>query len=130
MRQGRRGFTLIEALVAAVLLAVGVSAVMVALGRQVRTEANVRRREVLSGLAQAKLDELSATSTTQTDSDGDFSDEGYPDVTWKSTTEDTGVADLQALTLSLTDKGASAAAIKATTLIYTQPTSTTTEATP
>lgn len=128
VRRGRHGFTLIEALVSAVLLAVGVTAVMLALGGQMRTEATVRRREILGNLARAKMDELSATTSTSAATDGDFNDQGFSNVTWQSSYEDTGIENVQALTVTISDPSDSQAEIRETTLIFTQPTTTTTGA--
>ncbi|RYG16313.1 type II secretion system protein [bacterium] len=128
MSRSKRGFTLIEALVSAVLLAFGVTAVMLALGGQMRTEANVRRREVLLGLVRAKMDELAATTSTNTSTDGDFGDQGFAGVTWGSSYEDTGIENVQALTVTVTDSADAQTELRESTLIYTPPVTTTTGA--
>ncbi len=100
LRRRRKGFTLVEALVAAVVTGAGVAAAMGALASLTRAEADLEIRQTLYMLASRKADELVATGQYQVASEGDFQPEGYPDLRWNASTEPTGVEQLEALTIT------------------------------
>jgi prepilin-type N-terminal cleavage/methylation domain-containing protein len=118
-----RGFTLIEGLVAIVLLAVGVAGVHLALGAVARNTARVEESGRMLRLGSRKLDELIASGEAATgNAAGDFSAEGLPSVTWNMITEPTGVANLNAIILTVqgpNDTEDNAKQIR--TLLYTPP---------
>lgn len=102
MSNGRsqRGFSLIEAMVATVLVAVGVVAVYGAMSAITRTEHRTRQHEVLQRLAEDKYDEIVTTEATLTaPQNGNFSDRNLPKFTWKLESVPSGVENLQALTV-------------------------------
>jgi prepilin-type N-terminal cleavage/methylation domain-containing protein len=66
------GFTLVELLVAAVLLATGLAAAAAAFSAATRAQAAALTRTTEARLAQAKLAELQATGTTSGASEGTF----------------------------------------------------------
>jgi len=67
-----RGFTLVELLVAAVILATGLAATAGAFSASTRAQAAAIRIETASRLAQAKLAEIQAGQPTPGSSEGDF----------------------------------------------------------
>ncbi len=125
------GFSLIEAVVSVVILGVGIASVTGALGSIAKTESSMKQREAMTRLAQHKFDELVATSTslssasTQT---GDFTDENNNDYLWSAEVEDTGVTNLEALTVTVTlskDSSSTAVVGKVSGLLYEPPPTTT-----
>jgi len=70
----KRGFTLVELLVAAVLLATGLAATAAALSSATRAQGAARRIEKAARLAEAKLAEIEALQTTSGSEEGDFAD--------------------------------------------------------
>lgn len=127
-RGSSRGFTLIEVLVAATLLAVGIAGVLSGLSGVARTQARAQESEHIQLLALRKLDELMATEQVQTNSlSGDFTDWGEPATyQWTATVSTTGVQSLNTLTLTVSKQGADNTA-PSTTLdtVYYQPATTT-----
>jgi type II secretory pathway pseudopilin PulG len=80
----RRAFTLVEAMVAVILCGVGVVAAMQALASLQKTNINAVHSERLLRLASNKIEEIGVTSpVTETPTDGDFSDDGAPDASYK-----------------------------------------------
>jgi len=128
----RRGFSLIEALASVTILGLGIAATVGGLGAVARTESRTKQIESMTRLAQHKFDELVATSTslgsasTQT---GDFTDQNNNDYVWSAQVEDSGVTNLEALTVTVTpannsdSKGPTGVV---TGLIYIAPATTTT----
>lgn len=123
----RRGFTLIEATAATVILAVGIAAVVRALGDGARAETRMKRVEEMTRLAQHKYEELVATSLQMTagaTQSGDFSDENIPDYQWTCDIEDTTVTNLESVVVTVTmtnDNSTSAPVGKICTLLYIAP---------
>jgi len=76
MRTGSRdwGFTLVELLVATVLLAVGLAAVAAAFSAATRAQGAALRTTTAARLAQAKLAEIEATGTTSGSGEGTFAE--------------------------------------------------------
>jgi len=128
IRRNRAGFTLIEALVAAALLATGVAATLGAFGALNHTEASAREVETMQRLAFQKYDELLATSTDLTaPQDGDFSDQNLSGYTWKSEEEPSGVENLDAVTVTVqkaNDNSSNPLSAVAYGLVYVPPTTT------
>jgi Tfp pilus assembly protein PilV len=99
-RRARAAFTLIEALVAVALTAIGVVAVMGGMGALTRVE-----KERMQRLAIDKYHELSATGD-RTTSNGDFSDRNETRYVWTAAVEPTGVENLDQLTVTVRLTGA------------------------
>lgn len=120
-----RGFTLMEALVSAALLATGIVAVLGAFGAMSRSEARARELETMQRLAYQKYDELLATSQDITSpQEGDFQDQNINGYTWRSEEEPSGVEDLDAVTITVeksNDKSTEAPVAYAYGLIYVPP---------
>lgn len=103
----RRGFSLIEALVAVALLGVGIVASLGAISEMTRGEARTRQSMLLRDLAQEKMDELRATGELDfAPQDGTFEDSGHPDVLWSVETEPSSVENLTIVRLSVRENGA------------------------
>jgi prepilin-type N-terminal cleavage/methylation domain-containing protein len=80
-RRNDRGFTLVELLVAAVILATGLAATAGAFSAATRAQAAARRTETAARLAQAKLAEMEATQPSPGREEGDFGELGQDDNT-------------------------------------------------
>lgn len=103
MPDRRRAFTLVEAMVSALLVAVGIVAVFGGIRAIARAEDHARTAELLQRLAAQKLDEMGPVTDPRTaEDDGDFSDDGYPDIRWNLATETTDDPDVQQLTVEAT----------------------------
>lgn len=100
-RHRSRGFTLLEAMAAVVLLGVGIVGAMSANAQVIRVESRARQSERMMRLAQAKLAELIATGQAETSTNGDFADQNLPDVTWNLEVNTTGITDLNSATMTV-----------------------------
>ncbi|MEI7576713.1 MAG: hypothetical protein WCK51_07460 [Armatimonadota bacterium] len=93
-----KGFTIMEALAAAVLVGVGVTAGMSAIGSMSQTEIRMRESEKLSRLAHMKLDEIIALgNATNTDTDGNFEEYGEPNYEFTVEVQPSGVDSLDTI---------------------------------
>jgi prepilin-type N-terminal cleavage/methylation domain-containing protein len=102
------GFTLLEVLVAAVLLGVGIAAVLGGYSSIAQDEMRAREKEKMQQLAVDKFNELRAMTSSFTASDnGDFSDRGEPDLEWNLDVEPSGVQNLNAITVMVSRRNAS-----------------------
>ncbi|CAN5421795.1 hypothetical protein BH11ARM1_BH11ARM1_06850 [soil metagenome] len=120
----KKGFTLIEMLVATVILGVGVAAVLGAYASISSSEDRARTVEKLQRLAVDKFSEMRATNDTFTANDnGDFSDRGDDNINWSMEVEPSGVENLQAVTITVTQSNAGNTAPEAevTQLVFVQP---------
>lgn len=97
----RKGFSLIEALVAVTLVAVGVASAVQGIGSLNRANSILSRKQKLVNLAIQKLDEMQATGETS-EQGGTFEDEGVTGVTWELRVETTGVTNLNELIVTVT----------------------------
>lgn len=100
-----RGFTLIEALVAVVLAAVGVTASVGAFSVLAKSQARAMEKERMIRLATEKYHELAAMGNL-TNVGGTFEDRGEERYNWEAATDPTGIENLTQLTVtvSLTDE--------------------------
>lgn len=133
-RTNRRGFTLIEVLVAAGLLAVGIFATLGALGSLAKSERNRQTTEYMLRLAERRYEEQLVVNQNPTSpTNGDFQDWNEPNYVWSTQVGTTGNANLYSITLTVTPSGRSSPAAKVTGLQFipqTTTTSTTGAATP
>ncbi|MCC6403136.1 MAG: prepilin-type N-terminal cleavage/methylation domain-containing protein [Fimbriimonadaceae bacterium] len=86
-----RGFTVIEALVAATLLGVGIAATVSGLASVTRAYSRMEDRAVVTELAQAKYDELIATGEWQIATSGTFEEPSYSRFGWTASLEPTAL---------------------------------------
>jgi len=123
------GFTLVEVLVTTVIVAITLVGVLGAIRSQALVESSANDATLLQRLANEKLNDLRILQDPSTGGDsGDFSDRGYPDITWTADVEQSNTTNLDQVTVTAT-RGKASQAI--TTLIYVIPaTGTTTTTTP
>ncbi|MBX3117534.1 MAG: type II secretion system protein [Fimbriimonadaceae bacterium] len=120
----RRGFSLVEVLVSIALLGLGISACLGALAEMANGETRAERAEHLQMLAKRKLDEIIATAEyQQAPLDGDFEVEGYPDISWEASTEQSGVENLEIVRFTINGEGNSIS-YSLTRLVFRQPVTT------
>jgi prepilin-type N-terminal cleavage/methylation domain-containing protein len=101
-----RGFTLFEALVAVVLLGVGIAGSVGALSSLGRAQIAANESERMSELARRKYDELSVSDQVQAASlSGDFADWNENRYVWEASVTPTGVENLESLTVVVTRRG-------------------------
>jgi type II secretory pathway pseudopilin PulG len=104
IRTQRRGaFTLIEVLVTIVLVTLAVVGVFGGIRSLTKADIKAREADILQRLAAQKLAEMGTISDPNTaEPDGDFSDEGYPDVTWTMEVEPSGTLNVSQIVLTAT----------------------------
>lgn len=122
--RAKRGFTLVEAVVALALLTGGIIFMSRAVGSLARAEAKMTDAEKVNRLAKQKLDEIVAVGDfTTTSGEFDAPDDKFR---WELVSADTGVTGLTGYELKVTDStGASFSDGWARTLVYAANTTTT-----
>jgi general secretion pathway protein I len=91
-RRPDRGFTLLEVMVALAVLALAMVALSDAVGGALRNHVRARQLDVATLLARMKLNELTARFEEEgfrdadQSEDGDFEDDGHPEISWKMET--------------------------------------------
>lgn len=129
----RNGFTLIEALVATIIVAVGVVGVYNGMSAITRAEFRTRQHGMIQQLAQEKYDELITTEANLTaPQSGTFSDQGHSELTWNLESTPSGVENLQAITVKVQASNADAKSSEgvASGLVYIHPETTSAGTTP
>ncbi len=96
------GFSIVEVVIATVLMVVGVSALIRGLGGLDKAEAALLEKDMVTRLAHQKLDEILATGEWQNSTGGTF-DEPYDKFQWTLENVATGVDNLNGLRLTVTD---------------------------
>ena len=92
-----RGLTLVEVLVAIILVGVGLASLVGGLGALTRSYSSAQEREIMHRLAHEKYEDLLATGDWITVSDGGFEDVRYEKYEWEVETATTEVEDLESL---------------------------------
>lgn len=101
-RQGRRNraFSLVEAIAAAALVGIGVTGVLTGIRSILATESRARTTDLLQRLAVEKLEEFGSVVDPQTaENEGDFTEQGYPEIQWSLTVETTDDASVSSITV-------------------------------
>lgn len=122
----RRGFSLVEAVVAAAITGVGVTAALGAVRAMIRSDYESRQTELMASLAREKYDEVIATREyTSAPLTGDFKDRNFEGYAFRVETEPSGTENLDILrvTVNRSDK-ANELAGKLTGLVFVPPTPT------
>ncbi|MGC8666734.1 MAG: type IV pilus modification PilV family protein [Chthonomonadales bacterium] len=98
----REGFTLVEMIVAALLLVLGGVAALTCISAATRSMAAAQTITTAALLAQQKISEMEAdpTQLMSGDQQGDFSPD-HPDYTWQTTVEPTDLAAVEKVTLTV-----------------------------
>ena len=103
-RSTRPGFTLVEMIVATFLLAIGVSAAMLALSTSSQASYRSERVQTAALLAQKQMTEIeiqaAQNNLTGGDQTGDFGNQ-YPEYKWKESVEGTNYPELFKVTLTV-----------------------------
>ncbi|HEX5322390.1 MAG TPA: prepilin-type N-terminal cleavage/methylation domain-containing protein [Capsulimonadaceae bacterium] len=122
-RRSRCGFTLIEVLVTSVLVTVAVVATMGGIRTIMATQSKAQTADLLQRLASEKLDDSRYLSSPDANgTSGDFTDRGYPDITWNMQVQAAGVTNLDQVTVTAT-RGSDSEEL--TTMMYAAPATTT-----
>ncbi len=102
-KRSRRGFTLVEMIVATLLLAIGVAGSLAAFSAATRATTAADRNQTAMLLARQKLTEIELRPDTLTggDQDGDFGSD-YPDYHWQQSVETTDFQNLFQVTVTIT----------------------------
>lgn len=124
IRRSRHGFTIVEVLVTSVLVAVAVVATMGGIRSIMNAQSKAQTADLLQRLASEKLDDSRYLSSPDANgTSGDFSDRGYPDISWSMAVQAAGVTNLDQVTVTAT-RGNDSQAL--TTMMYVAPATTTT----
>ena len=122
-----RGFTMIEVLVTTVLVGVAVVGVMGGIRSVMVTQAKAQTADRLVQLAAEKMEDVKILADPEDGgTSGDFSDRGYPNITWALTETTTSITNLDEVTVTVTD-GKESQALD--TLLYIAPAAGTTSVT-
>ncbi|HXH60058.1 MAG TPA: prepilin-type N-terminal cleavage/methylation domain-containing protein [Fimbriimonadaceae bacterium] len=122
----KKGFTLVEVMVAVVLVGIAVSALSSGLGSLTAAFRRSIENEALDRLANEKFDELVATGDWVTASYGDFTGDRYSDYSWSADTETTTIDGAEYLKVTVSKRGAgSNGSVVAEGLVYRQTVNTT-----
>ena len=121
-----RGFTLVEAMVSVVLLAVGITAILGTLGEMTKARGRSIATERMQQLAFDKYDELVGTGDYTTPSlSGDFQDRNESRYTWRAEFLQTGTTNLESFTVYVDPVAGPNKGVQATGLVYVPPTTVT-----
>jgi prepilin-type N-terminal cleavage/methylation domain-containing protein len=127
-RARRRGFTLIEMLVTIVLITVGIVGVFGAIRAMAAADSKARTVDLLQSLAEFEMNQVGpVTDPTQIATSGDFTQQGYPLVTYTVTVETEDATNLDKITVT-TSEGKEQATL--VSLLYVPPTTAGTTNTP
>ncbi len=103
MKRRTRGFTLVEMVVATIVLAVGAVAAMMAISSSMRAVSEAESYSRAALLTEMRFSELEAdpTSLTSGEQQGDFGTD-YPGFQWIQTVDRTDLQDVVRVTLTIT----------------------------
>jgi type II secretion system protein I len=122
MSNAAKGFTLIEVLVAIVLVAVGVTGTLGALSAMAQSKVRLQQSQLMQKLANDKLAEVIATGDAFNGAaSGTFDSAGAENMTWSSEDASTGVENLDAITVTVKKDDRE---VSASTLYYRAPATT------
>jgi prepilin-type N-terminal cleavage/methylation domain-containing protein len=123
VRNGRRAFTLVEAMVTTALVGIALAGALAGIASLSKADTRARDAELLQRLAIQKMTEFESVSDPrEVENSGDFTDAGYPDAQWELTVETGGEENLDLLTITAT-RGTNEQVVKQ--LVYVPPITTT-----
>lgn len=117
-----KGFTIVEVLVAILVLAIGITGLVGSIAGLTRAESAIAQRDLIDRIAHEKLDELVATGTWQSQAGGSFDDPRYDDYTWSIEEINVGVTNLIGLELTVSSQNKGEVILN--TIVYTPPAAT------
>jgi prepilin-type N-terminal cleavage/methylation domain-containing protein len=129
----KKGFTLIEAMAAVLILSIGIVAVYGGMNSLTRAEARARDQDLVQRLADEKYEELISTEPDlSAPQNGNFDDRNLPDFNWEMESTPSGIESLQSITVRVEPRVANDQAPTglASGLVYVPPVTSTTGATP
>jgi type II secretory pathway pseudopilin PulG len=125
MRRGKAGFTMIEAVVSAGLIAVGAASAIRGFGALTKGDIAARDHEQMQRLAIQKYEELVSTGTLgSASSSGDFSDWNNNDYVWKMDVIASGATNLDQIRVIVSPRNDSKTSEEVDGLRYRPPTTT------
>lgn len=118
-RRRQTGFTLVEVVVTALLVAIAVVGVFGGISSLTASQYHAQTADLLQRLAAEKLGDVAILSAPSADgTSGDFSDRGYPNITWSLIDQPSGTTNLDQVTVTTT-QGRDSQIL--TTMIYVPP---------
>lgn len=120
--RGSRGLTLVEVLMATVVVGAGLALVASGLATSIRAEAHADNLVRVSRLIDLQIGRLEGGVLAVQNATGDFSLDGHPDVTWTITVGNTLTANLQQVTVEADwDEAGTAQSMQIARLFYQDP---------
>lgn len=122
--RNRKGFTLVEVIVATALLGIGITMGFSALSGMTRTEIRLRELEKMNLLAVQKLNEVIAIGSVDTqETEGSFEDYGEPNYKWTLEAAASGTENLDTVrvVVETLDNKSTDPAASASGLVFTSP---------
>lgn len=120
----RRGFTLLEVMVATVILAVGLSMGLGAIASMTSLETRARETEHLNRLAVEKLHEVLAIGDVNNQqTEGTFDDYNEPDYKWTMEVAPSGTTNVDTVRITVEKSSAKSTdpSVEVTGLVFTSP---------
>lgn len=121
MKSGNRGFTLIEAMVASVLVVIGVVGALQGIAALTHSQAFLQEEERMQRLAVSKYDELVSAGLSNAATSGDFQDYNESRYKWEADIESTGTDNLQSLRVVVTPTNGERNQATVQGLVFTAP---------
>jgi prepilin-type N-terminal cleavage/methylation domain-containing protein len=101
--RGRNAFTLVEVLVTVALVSVALVGVMGGIASLTKADIRAQDAVLLQQLANQKLHEIAQTTDPRTaETTGDFTEQGYPSITWEQTLEPSSTENVDVLSVTTT----------------------------
>ena len=120
-RRTTRGFSLLEALCALLILGVGLVGMVEAMTLALRSGKDAERHTQAALLAAGRMEELRGLSTLSTgEEEGDFGDT-FPAYAWQQYVEETSYDGLYEVTVTVTETASDTPVYELTTLIFRRP---------
>lgn len=118
-RRKQSGFTLLEVMVTSLLVAVAVTGIYGAISSLTAAQYHAQTADLLQRLAAEKINDVRILSDPSSDgTNGDFTDRGYPNITWSLDEQASGTTNLDQVTVTVTE-GKDTQSL--TTMMYIQP---------
>jgi prepilin-type N-terminal cleavage/methylation domain-containing protein len=124
----KSGFTLVEVIITTMIVAIAVTGVFGGIRALTAADVKARDADLLQRLASEKVEDIRVNGDPNTyGTNGDFTDRGYPDVSWTMEIQTVSTANVDQLTVTAARAKESQAI---TEFVYVPPATTTTTQTP